>query len=82
MKTQKEIETLDGIYDTSQLLLELFSKYKDYDSTLIEHYDSNSLFNNRNQKSSYSYVNDNTVSIIKHKETFIKRIIDKIKHIF
>ena len=39
MKTQKEIETIQNTRDTSKILLELFKKYKDYDSSLVEHYD-------------------------------------------
>lgn len=82
MKTQKEIETIEDIYDTSQILLKLFSKYKNYDSTLMEHYDPNTLFANRKKTSAKRGTDNTNVSIIEYKEPLLKKIIDKIKRLF
>lgn len=59
MRTQKEIETIKDTYDTSVLLCNLFEKYKNYDSTLVEHYDPSTLFAN-SRKSHINRTVDNT----------------------
>lgn len=82
MKTQKEIETIQNTYDTSKILLALFQKYKDYDSTLVEHYDPNSLFANRKKENVSSNIENNNVAIIEYKKTLFKRILNKLKNLF
>lgn len=77
MKTQKEIETIKNTCDTSKILLTLFEKYKDYDSTLFEHYDPNSLFTNRKKINVSSNIENNSVAIIEYKEPLFKRILNK-----
>ena len=47
MKTQKEIETIKNTYEISEILNNLFSKYKNYDSTMEEHYDPSTIFGNK-----------------------------------
>lgn len=81
MKTQKEIETIKNTYDTSKILLTLFKKYKDYDSTLFEHYDPNSLFANK-KKNVSSNIENNSVAIIEYKEPLFKRLLNKLKRLF
>lgn len=82
MKTQKEIETIKNTCDTSKILLALFKKYKDYDSTLVEHYDPNSLFVNRKNANVYSNIKNTNVTIIEYKEPLFKRILNKLKNLF
>ena len=82
MKTQKEIETIKNTCDTSKILLKLFKKYNDYDSTLFEHYDPNSLFANRKKINVSSNIENNSVAIIKYKEPLFKRILNKLKILF
>ncbi len=82
MKTEKEIETLESTYDTSKILLSLFSKYKNYDSTLFEHYDPNTLFANRKRVNTSSTVENTSVAIIEYKDSIFKRILSKIKNLF
>ena len=77
MKTKRECKTIKEIYDTSRILVELFEKYRNYDSTLIEHYDSNSLFASR--KTIEVISSNENVGIIEYKESIIKKIINKIK---
>ncbi len=81
MKTQKEIETIQNTRDTSKILLELFKKYKDYDSSLVEHYDPNSFLSNR-RKETMSDNTENNVAIIEYKEPLFKRILNKLKNLF
>lgn len=78
MKTKKECEMLEETYETSRILLKLFEKYKNYDSTLHEHYDPNTLFKNR-KNGSETIGTENNIAIIEYKDSFFKRIIDKIK---
>ena len=81
MKTQQEIKTIKDTCDTSKILLDLFSKYQDYDSTLYENYNSETMFDKRKKvKISSEFENANVVAI-KHKESILKRILDKIKKI-
>lgn len=82
MKTEKEIETLEGTYGTSKILLSLFSKYKNYDSTLFEHYDPNTLFANRKRVNTSSTTENTSVSIIEYKDSTFKRLLYKIKNLF
>lgn len=82
MKTKKEYETLKNTYETSKILLELFEKYKNYNSTLNEHYDPNSIFKNRKNRIENIEVENNSVAIIEYKESIIKRIVDGIKRLF
>lgn len=82
MRTQKEIETIKDTYDTSALLCNLFEKYKNYDSTLVEHYDPSTLFANRKKSNITRTVNNASVSIIEYKESLFKSILNKIKTIF
>ena len=82
MKTQREIETIKKNNEISEILINLFSKYKDYDSTLVEHYDSNTLFANRKKSSAKSSTDNTNVSIIEYKESLFKRLINKIKKFF
>lgn len=82
MKTQKEIETIKNTYDTSKILLTLFKKYKDYDSTLFEHYDPNSLFANRKKINVSSNIENNSVAIIEYKKPLFKRLLNKLKKLF
>lgn len=82
MKTQKEIETTKNTYEISEILINLFSKYKNYDSTLEEHYDPSTLFADRKKSNITSSVDNTNVSIIEYKESLFKKIINKIKRIF
>lgn len=82
MKTQKEIETIQNTYDTSKMLLALFKKYKDYDSTLVEHYNPNSIFANRKKENVSSNIENNNVAIIEYKKPLLKRILNKLKNLF
>ena len=82
MKTQKEIEIIKNTCDISKILLTLFKNYKDYDSTLFEHYDSNSLFANRKKINVSNNIENNSVAIIEYKESLFKRILTKLKNIF
>lgn len=82
MKTQKEIETIKNTCDTSKILLALFKKYEDYDITLVEHYDPNSLFANRKNENVSRNIENNNVAIIEYKESLFKRILDKLKNLF
>lgn len=82
MKTQREIETIKKNDEISEILINLFSKYKDYDSTLVEHYDPNALFASRKKSSAKRSTNNTNVSIIAYKEPLFKKIIDRIKQIF
>lgn len=82
MKTQKEIETMKNSYEISEILINLFSKYKNYDSTLVEHYDPSTLFAKRRKSNITSSVDNANVSIIEYKESLFKKIINKIKRIF
>lgn len=81
MKTQKEIETIQNIHDTSKILLELFKKYKNYNSSLVEHYDPNSFFSNRRKETMSDNI-ENNVAIIEYKESLFKRILNKLKNLF
>ena len=81
MKTKRECKTIKETYDSSRILVELFEKYRNYDSSLIEHYDSNSLFASR--KKEIELISSNkSVGIIEYKESIIKKIINKIKCFF
>ena len=82
MKTQKEIEIIKNNYDTSKILLTLFKKYNDYDSTLFEHYDPNSLFGNRQKSNASSNTENNNVAIIEYKKPLLTRILNKLKKLF
>lgn len=66
----------------SEILLALLKKYKDYDSTLVEHYDPNSLFFNRKNANVSSNVENTNVAIIEYKEPLFKRILNKLKNLF
>ena len=81
MKTKRECETIKETYDTSKILVDLFKKYKNYDSTLIEHYDSNTLFDSR-RKNIEITSNSESIAIIEYKESIIKKIINKLKRFF
>lgn len=81
MKTQKEIETIQNIHDTSKILLELFKKYKNYNSSLVEHYDPHSFFSNRRKETMSDNI-ENNVAIIEYKESLFKRILNKLKNLF
>lgn len=82
MKTEKEIETIRNACDTSRILITLFEKYKDYDSTLLEHYESNSLFTNREKINLSSNLENEDVTIIEYKVPLFKRILNKFKNLF
>lgn len=82
MKTQKEIETIKNTCDTSNILLTLFKKYKDYNSTLFEHYDPNILFANRNNINVSSNIENNNVAIIEYKEPLFRILLNKLKKLF
>ena len=81
MKTKRECKTIKETYATSRILVELFQKYKNYDSALIEHYDSNTLFASREKEIEVTS-NNESVSIIEYRESIIKKIINKIKSFF
>lgn len=81
MKTKRECKTIKETYNTSRILVELFQKYKNYDSTLIEHYDSNTLFAGIEKEIEVTS-NNESVSIIEYRESTIKKIINKIKSFF
>lgn len=81
MKTKKECETLKETYETSRILQELFEKYKNYDSTLNEHYDPNTIFKNRINRIENIEAENNSVAIIEYKESIFRRIADKIKQL-
>lgn len=82
MKTQKEIETIKNSYEISEILINLFSKYKNYDSTLEEHYDPSTLFVNKRKSNITSSVDNANVSIMEYKESLFRNILNKIKRIF
>ena len=44
MKTEKEIDTVKRIYDTADILCELFKKYQNYDNEEKNIYDINEVF--------------------------------------
>lgn len=81
MKTKKECKTIKDTYDTSRILVELFEKYKNYDSTMFEHYNPDELFANRRKKIE-NLTNNGGIAIIEYKESIFKRILNKIKSIF
>ena len=57
---------------------------KQYQKEIREVYNSDNLFKNRNKNSDISEVNEveNTVTMVEYKESFISRIINKIKQLF
>ena len=74
MKTEKEIDTVKRIYDTADILCELFKKYQNYDSEEKNIYDINEVFANRNEKKTIE-----SKDMIVYKESKISQIIQKIK---
>lgn len=82
MRTQKEIETTKSLYDTSRILLNLFSKYDNYDSTLKGNHNSNILTRNENGISESADSEKTSVIVSEHKKSIFKKIIDKIKSFF
>lgn len=82
MKTQKEIETINYTYETSRILLNLFSDYKEHNLTSLETYNLNTLTSNANIINKSTNFQETTPTIIKHRKSFFKRIIDKFKSFF
>lgn len=80
MKTQKETEIIRDNLDTAEILLNLFSKYKNFDSTKFEHYDPDTLFANRKKES--KSIENTSVAITQYKESLFKKIINKLKKLF
>ena len=49
---------------------------------MIEHYDPNSLFANREKINVSSNIENNSVAIIEYKEPLFKRLLNKLKKLF
>jgi len=67
-----------------QLIKKYNENEKQYQKEIREVYNSDNLFKNRNKNSDISEVNEveNTVTMVEYKESFISRIINKIKQLF
>lgn len=82
MKTQKEIEVINDIYQTSDILLSLFEKYKNYDSTFEEHFDPNTLFKKQKRVVSSDKPNVEASLTVDYKQSIWNKILNKIKKFF
>lgn len=67
-----------------QLIKKYNENEKQYQKEIREVYNSDNLFKNRNKNSDISEVNEveNTVAMVEYKESFISRIINKIRQLF